>query len=529
VPIERGRFHDLAGPSRAGLVLVGLVLLLGCGGGGSTEPDDASASGWTPGVFPPAASFRAQCASPRSGTDPSTGASYPDVPGSTLTENNWLRSWSNDRYLWYSEIVDRDPASYSTPEYFDLLKTTATTASGAPRDKFHFTYPTTQWQELSQSGVQVGYGAEWAVISSRPPRLIVVAYTEPGSPATAAGLARGAEVVTVDGADAVNAGDSASVDTLNGGLYPAEAGETHVFGIRDLGSSDTRTVSLQATKVTAVPVQNVSTVDTPGGRVGYMLFNDHVATAEQALVDAIDQLQGRGITDLVLDIRYNGGGFLAIASELAYMIAGPGPTAGQTFEQTVFNDKYPNRDPFTGEALTPMPFLSTTVGLSVPADQPLPTLNLPRVYTLTGPNTCSASESIMNGLRGVGVEVIQIGSTTCGKPYGFYPTDNCGTTYFSINFKGVNARGFGDYSDGFSPSPAGGDAGAVTPGCPVSDDFSRALGDPREARFATALDYRRSGGCPDATAASRLGRERLAAVDGLLHRPPWRENRLLWP
>ena len=58
----------------------------------------------------------------------------------------------------------------------------------------------------------------------------------------------------------------------------------------------------------------------------------------------------------------------------------------------------------------------------------------------------------MNGLRGVGVEVIQIGSTTCGKPYGFYPTDNCGTTYFTIQFKGVNDAGFGDYSDGFSPA-----------------------------------------------------------------------------
>ena len=60
---------------------------------------------------------------------------------------------------------------------------------------------------------------------------------------------------------------------------------------------------------------------------------------------------------------------------------------------------------------------------------------------LTGDNTCSASESIINSLRGIGVEVIQIGLTTCGKPYGFYPQDNCGTTYFSIEFKGVNAQG----------------------------------------------------------------------------------------
>ena len=49
------------------------------------------------------------------------------------------------------------------------------------------------------------------------------------------------------------------------------------------------------------------------------------------------------------------------------------------------------------------------------------------------------------------MQVIEIGSTTCGKPYGFYPQDNCGTTYFSIEFRGVNDQGFGDYTDGFSP------------------------------------------------------------------------------
>ena len=92
-----------------------------------------------------------------------------------------------------------------------------------------------------------------------------------------------------------------------------------------------------------------------------------------------------------------------------------------------------------------MPFHSTTQGFSATPGQPLPTLNLPRVFVLTGPDTCSASESIINSLRGIGVEVVQIGSTTCGKPYGFYPQDNCGTTYFSIEFRGVNAMNFGDY------------------------------------------------------------------------------------
>ena len=149
----------------------------------------------------------------------------------------------------------------------------------------------------------------------------------------------------------------------------------------------------------------------------------------------------------MLDLRYNGGGCLYIASEVAYMIAGSAPTAGQDFERLQFNDKHRSINPVTGSALTPMPFFN---GSST--GQALPTLNLPRVFVLTGSMTCSASESIINGLRGVNVQVIQIGSTTCGKPYGFYPDDNCGTTYFTIQFQGVNDAGFGSYGDGFTPN-----------------------------------------------------------------------------
>jgi len=465
----------------------------------------------------PSGSFAAQC-------------------GSTLTENNWLRSWTNELYLWYDEVTDRDPALSTTPDYFALLKTTATTPSGKPKDKFHFTYATSAWLALSQSGVSAGYGAEWAVIARFPPRRIVVAYTEPNSPATAAGvnLARGAEVLAVDGVDAVNDNTQTGVATLNAGLFPAASGETHSFTVRDLGASTPRTFTMQSANVTLTPVQNVAPITTASGPVGYMLFNDHIATAESALITAIDTLKAANITDLVLDIRYNGGGYLDIANELAFMIAGSGPTAGRTFEQIVFNPKYPTTDPVTGQALAPIPFHTTTQGFSVSSGQPLPALNLPRVFVLTGTGTCSASESIINSLRGVGVQVIQVGATTCGKPYGFYPQDNCGTTYFSIEFKGVNAIGFGDYTDGFSPGNTAGVAGTLVPGCSVADDFAHALGDPAEGRLAAALGYRMSTTCPAPSGfapPSVKSSVRSALVpeadDGLMSKSPWRENRML--
>src|SRR5258706_6949167 len=170
------------------ILLAALFALSACGGGdsgggsgGSSPAAPVSATAWTPGVFMPAANFAGQC--------------------TTLNENNWLRSWTNDLYLWYDEVVDRDPSLFMTPAYFGLLKTTATTPSGNPKDRFHFTYDTAAWVALSQSGVSAGYRVERALLAAAAPRHIVVAYTEPNSPASpaAASLARGAGGSAGDG------------------------------------------------------------------------------------------------------------------------------------------------------------------------------------------------------------------------------------------------------------------------------------------------------------------------------------------
>lgn len=277
---------------------------------------------------------------------------------------------------------------------------------------------------------------------------------------------------------------------------------------------------------------DVRTIDESGVPVGYILFNDHIATAETQLRDAIATLDQQNVQDLILDIRYNGGGFLDIASELAFMIAGPTLTSGRTFERLQFNDKHPTTNPVTQQPLAPTPF-HTTTQIAAPTGQPLPTLDLQRVYVITGPSTCSASESIINGLRGVGIDVYLIGSRTCGKPFGFYPQDNCGTTYFSIQFQGVNELGFGSYEDGFLAQNDPSAGGVELPGCSVADDFTGALGDPNEGRLAAALAFRASGNqtCPAATGfapdlVSKTG-QRLDATDGVMVKSPLRENRIL--
>ena len=85
--------------------------------------------------LPPSADYAAKCATPRSGTDPATGQAYPDRQGSANDEKTWLRSWTDELYLWYREVpTNLDPANYATPiDYFNVLKTPLTTASGAPK------------------------------------------------------------------------------------------------------------------------------------------------------------------------------------------------------------------------------------------------------------------------------------------------------------------------------------------------------------------------------------------------------------
>jgi len=458
---------------------VALLTLSACGGGGGSSSTSTPVSN-TPTPDPIVADYTTEqnlCAKPRTGVD-AEGVPFPDRQGTLQDEMKFLRGWIDKTYLWYNEVPSSvRMADYTnTLDYFAALKTSGTTASGQPKDRFHFTYTTAEWDAISNQSQDTGYGVTWSVNSVQAPRNWRVAIIQPNSPAAAAGLQRGDMLTAVDGVDFVNSTDGAQVDKLNAGLLPANAGENHTLTVKRNGA--TVDVPMTSAVVSIVPVKNVKVIDTPTGKVGYLSFEDHNAASEQQLVDAFTTLKNQGATDLVLDMRYNGGGLLYIASELAYMVAGPS-SDGKTFDRPVYNDK-------TAPAPA-VPFLSTAYGFSAAPNTPLPYLGLNHVTILTSPDTCSASEAVINGLRGVDVKVDLVGGTTCGKPYGFTPVDNCGTTYFSIQFKGVNAKGYGDYADGFAPT------------CAASDDMTHALGDPAEGMLAAALSYRANNTCPAAT------------------------------
>lgn len=495
-------------------LLFSAVAITACGGGGGSSGSTGNTGGtggsgggtpaapvWTAGQFNDESQFKNFCVSPRSGADPYNGGVFPDKAGTAMHEKMWLRSWNNRTYLWYGEVTDLDPTSYSISAYFNLLKTTEVTDSGAAKDQFHFSQNTAEYQQQSQSGVSSGYGIEWAVASTTAPRSFTVAYTEPNSPAALAGVKRGDFLLEVDGVDFVNNSTSAGVTTINAGLFPESSGEQHNFKFRTVQNTEV-SYQLRAADVTSSPVQNAKVISTASGPVGYFQFNSYIVPAQNQLIDAIELFRDAAISELVVDLRYNGGGLLALAGQLGYMVTGPTIIQGRFFERLQFNDKYPNTNPITGASLSPTPFYNREIDYEAGnlTNTTLPNLNLSRIYVLTTDNTCSASEAFMNGLRGIDVEVIQIGGKTCGKPYGFYPQDNCGTTYFTIQFSGINSKGFGDYADGFNPSAAPVFAADVK-GCPAADDFSKLLGDPDENMLEVALHYIENESCLNLAAA----------------------------
>lgn len=498
----------------AAIVATVLTACGGGGGGGGNVPQDPNVS---------------DAAQTCAATNPYLAdASSAVTIGSLDNEKAWLHTYMNGAYLWYSEMPSVDPglAQYSSTadvygsmdNYFQDLKTPSLTGSGKRRDQFSFTYPTKAWSDLINAGTESGYGISWTWASPTPPRGIQVAYVEQGSPAAAAGVLRGDVLLTADGVDADD-GTSAGVDTLNAALFPSSSGQSHAFVFSRQGANVG--VALISAVVTKHPVPNVSVINAGvNRRVGYILFNDHLASAEQPLIDAVQALKNAAVTDLVLDLRYNGGGYLYIASELAYMIAGGARTTGQVFEQLQYNDK---RSADTNSADSRTPFYDTSCILDAnyhcTNQAPLPTLNLTSVTVITSGSTCSASEAVINGLRGVDVDVRLIGDTTCGKPYGFTAHDNCGISYFPIEFQGNNAKGFGDYADGFAAN------------CPATDDFSHALGDTNEGMLSAALYSVQNNACQ--LAAAQSARRALSAgrtwASPRLIRGPEKEARVVIP
>ncbi len=426
------------------------------------------------------------------GSDGPPGAGSCSVSG----EQNFLSSYFDDNYFWYRLSPKPSPDGFTTTAaYFDALLYRGGDAipdgGGAtwPSDRYSGFQSTASFNQFFGDGQTLSYGLAVAglEVTAQPNAPLYVRYLEPAGPAARAGVLRGERIISLNGRSAA---DIITADDFSA-LTPNATGDVLDVVLRNAAGQD-RSVRLTASTFNLTPVQSGQVVLSQNGqRIGYVFIKDMISQVGSPLASVMTSFRNQGIQQLVLDLRYNGGGLVSMGATVASYGAG-NRGSGQAYTTLLYNDKQSGSN--------------QTFNFSNPGAW----AGFAKVYVLAGERTCSASEQVINGLRGVGVDAVLIGDVTCGKPVGFLPRDNaCGTTYSIVNFEGVNARNEGRYFNG------------LTPTCAVAEDFSQPIGALQDPLLVTAAHYVDNGACPVALTrespsarSSNPARARYSGADG---------------
>ena len=398
----------------------------------------------------------------------------------TTSQNLWVRDQLNTYYYWYQSLTPGvNPATFNSPEayleavrYRPIDNSYSFITSAAASDAFY-----------SDSQV-IKYGFTQMVSATD----ILVLQVWPDSPAADAGLQRGDRIVQVNGTSVAS---HVTNGTLSSAFGPDVVGQTASIAF-DKPSGERRSAQLTKRIVTIPTVSLTRAFDVNGRKVGYLFFSNFVQPSTAALNDAFASLKTAGVNELVLDLRYNGGGLVDVAVHLAGLIGGT-RTDGQVMLNYVHNDKIG-------------PILNKTTRFSNPDHS----LGLQRLVVIATRATASASELIVNSLRPF-IPVTVVGDTTYGKPVGQYGMRFCDKVLYPVAFSIKNADLQGDYFDGL---PAD---------CPAPDDATHQLGDPAEGSLAEALTVIRTGTCTPRNATQiralqmRQSMPRLAGWDSLVN------------
>jgi carboxyl-terminal processing protease len=382
---------------------------------------------------------------------------------------SWLSATFDQDYFWYRLSPRPNPISVtSVAEHFEDLLYTGT-VSDFPADRWSSYESTESFNRFYGDGQTMGYGLSVAglEVAGQAGSPLYVRSVDPLSPAATAGLVRGDQLLSLNGRDS---GDVV-VNNDFGALSPGRAGDTLSLVWRTSASA-TRTATLTAGVYSLTPVPRSRILTAPSGRkLGYVEVRNMISQVATPLQTTFAQFRSEGVQDIVLDLRYNGGGLVSMGATVASYIAGT-RSAGQVYATLLYNDKR----------------ASSNESYLFANPAPASAVSVPRVYVLMGRRTCSASEQVINGLRGAGIDVVTIGEASCGKPIGSLPvSDSCGSTYSIVNFESVNALNQGRYFSGFAAT------------CAVAEDFTQAQGEARDPLTAVATALADGGACPTAS------------------------------
>ena len=380
-------------------------------------------------------------------------------------QKSWLASYMDGWYFWYRLSPHPSAAAYTdVASYFDALLYGGGSVD-FPRDRWSGSQSTESFNRFYGDGATLGYGVSVAALElGRDGSLpLFVRHVEALSPAGMQGVQRGDRVMSLNNRDV----SALIADDDFAALSAQQPGDTLVLTLRRNGVD--LNLRLSAAVFNLSPVSGTNVITTAGGRrVGYVAVKDMISQALAPLESAFARFRAEAVQDLVLDLRYNGGGLVSTGATLASYVAGT-RGSGLTYASLLYNDKR-----------------ASSNNVSYPFSAPASALDLPRVFVLMGRRTCSASEQIINGLRGAGLQVVAVGETTCGKPVGFLPASACGRTYSAVNFESVNQRNEGRYFDGFAAT------------CAVTEDFGAVQGGAADPLLQAATQFGETGVCPAA-------------------------------
>jgi C-terminal peptidase prc len=376
---------------------------------------------------------------------------------SAVGQNLFVHDVLVDLYLWNWLVPPVNPARYRSPEaYLEAVRYRALDAA------FSYIGDRAEEEAFFSESQFVGLGLSTRVAAGEMRVLQVF----PGSPAADAGLARGDRILAIDGR---SVDDLIAANAIGSAFGPAEAGlVVHVT----FQSADTAVCEAALTKrvVTIPTVSDVRIHEVDGRRVGYLFFRNFVQPSFEALDSAFAEFLAAGVRDVVLDLRYNGGGLVSVAQHLASLVGGK-RTEGRIFAEFSHNDENSYRN------------------VTLRFEPSARALTLSRLFVITTRSSASASELVINALSPY-IPVIAIGDTTYGKPVGQYGITFCDKVLYPVAFSLRNADGEGDYFGGLPPT------------CAAADGVDRPLGDASEASLAEALAFVRTGACSAPAARS---------------------------
>ena len=410
-----------------------------------------------------------------------------NTPPSTGTEQDKLMDsvylYSQEVYFWNSVLPSYsqfNPRQYAGSDEL----TSATNVMNAIRkleslDRYSFVVT-----KEESDGIQTGAGTDfgflvksYSVDQAEPVDSIYwfVNYVYSQSNAGLSGVTRGWRINKVNGTQ-LNY-DQASIDVLNNTFFGTATSATFEFMKPD---STTATLTLNQTSYQANSVLYTQVFNSGSNKIGYLVFNQFFDAPSRAeLATAFTQFQSAGITDLVVDLRYNRGGSTETQDTLSDLIA---PVAANNqkmytyeFNQQLQQGNFPLLKKKPGFDNVSFSETVNTVNYKKAG-----TLNLSRVFFIVSNSTASASELTINNLRPY-MDVKLIGDTTYGKPVGFFPIDIFDYDIYPISFRTINSAGSADYYSGFAPDK-------LTP-----DGVNKNWGDPDEPCLAEALKYITTG------------------------------------